>query len=261
MRILFIGDVVGKPGRQYLQENLASLKKMHRIDFIIVNGENAAGGAGMTEKIYSELRSMGIDVVTGGNHIWDRLDIFNFIDREPRMIRPANYPLETTPGLGSVVIEKAKGKTRLAVINLIGRVFMKPVDCPFRAADRELLMLKKKVDLVIIDFHAEATSEKQALGWYLDGQVSAVIGTHTHIQTADQRILPKGTAYISDVGMVGLYDSILGVDKEGPLTRFVTQLPHKLSISEGKTVFNAVIIEVNEISGKTISIERIYKTD
>ena len=245
MRILFIGDIVGKPGRKYLQEHLAELKKTLCLDFIIANGENAAGGAGMTENIFIELRSMGIDVVTGGNHIWDRQDIFNFIDREPRMIRPANYPLETTPGLGSVIVERLKGKTKLAVINLIGRVFMKPVDCPFRAADRELLLLKSKVDLVIVDFHAEATSEKQALGWYLDGQVSAVVGTHTHIQTADQRILPKGTAYISDVGMVGLYDSILGVDKGGPLKRFITQLPHKLTISEGKIVFNAVLIEIN----------------
>ena len=261
MRILFIGDIVGKPGRKYLQEHLAELKKTLCLDFIIANGENAAGGAGMTENIFIELRSMGIDVVTGGNHIWDRQDIFNFIDREPRMIRPANYPLETTPGLGSVIVERLKGKTKLAVINLIGRVFMKPVDCPFRAADRELLLLKSKVDLVIVDFHAEATSEKQALGWYLDGQVSAVVGTHTHIQTADQRILPKGTAYISDVGMVGLYDSILGVDKGGPLKRFITQLPHKLTISEGKIVFNAVIIEINELSGEAVSIERIYKTD
>lgn len=261
MRILFIGDIVGKPGRKYLQKHLADLKKTLCLDFIIANGENAAGGAGMNEKIFSELRSMGIDVVTGGNHIWDRQDIFNFIDREPRMIRPANYPLETTPGLGSVIVERLKGKTKLAVINLIGRVFMKPVDCPFRAADRELLPLKGKVDLVIVDFHAEATSEKQALGWYLDGQVSAVVGTHTHIQTADQRILPKGTAYISDVGMVGLYDSILGVDKGGPLKRFITQLPHQLTISEGKIVFNAVIIEINELSGEAVSIERIYETD
>jgi len=261
MRILFIGDIVGKPGRKYLQEHLAELKKTLCLDFIIANGENAAGGAGMTENIFIELRSMGIDVVTGGNHIWDRQDIFNFIDREPRMIRPANYPLESTPGLGSVVVERLKGKIKLAVINLIGRVFMKPVDCPFRAADRELLLLKSKADLVIVDFHAEATSEKQALGWYLDGQVSAVVGTHTHIQTADQRILPKGTAYISDVGMVGLYDSILGVDKGGPLKRFITQLPHKLTISEGKIVFNAVIIEINELSGEAVSIERIYKTD
>ncbi len=261
MRILFIGDIVGKPGRKYLQEHLAELKKTLCLDFIIANGENAAGGAGMTENIFIELRSMGIDVVTGGNHIWDRQDIFNFIDREPRMIRPANYPLETTPGLGSVIVERLKGKTKLAVINLIGRVFMKPVDCPFRAADRELLLLKSKVDLVIVDFHAEATSEKQALGWYLDGQVSAVVGTHTHIQTADQRILPRGTAYISDVGMVGLYDSILGVDKGGPLKRFITQLPHKLTISEGKIVFNAVIIEINELNGEAVSIERIYKTE
>ncbi len=259
MRILFIGDVVGKPGRKYLQSHLPELKKKQRIDFIIANGENAAGGAGMTENVFIELRSMGIDLVTGGNHIWDRQDIFNFIDREPRMIRPANYPVDTTPGLGSVVIERVKGKSRLAVINLIGRIFMKPVDCPFRAADREIASLKDKAELIIVDFHAEATSEKQAMGWYLDGQVSAVVGTHSHVQTADQRILPGGTAYISDVGMAGLYDAILGVDKGGPLKRFLTQLPHKLSISEGKIVFNAVIIEINDASGEAVTIERIFE--
>ncbi len=257
MRILFIGDIVGKPGRECLKSQIPELKKNGRLDFIIANGENAAGGIGMTEKVFDELRADGVDLVTGGNHIWDQQDIYNFIDREPRMIRPANYPVETTPGLGASVIEKKKGKSRLGVINLMGRVFMKPVDCPFRSADREIAFLKQKAEVIIVDFHAEATSEKQALGWYLDGQVGAVIGTHTHVQTADQRILPAGTAYISDVGMSGLYDSILGVDKGGPLKRFLTQLPHKLSISEGKTLFNAVIIEINDATGKAETIERI----
>ena len=259
MRILFIGDIVGKPGRECLKSQIPELKKNGRLDFIIANGENAAGGIGMTEKVFDELRADGVDLVTGGNHIWDQQDIYNFIDREPRMIRPANYPVETTPGLGASVIEKKKGKSRLGVINLMGRVFMKPVDCPFRSADREIAFLKQKAEVIIVDFHAEATSEKQALGWYLDGQVGAVIGTHTHVQTADQRILPGGTAYISDVGMSGLYDSILGVDKGGPLKRFLTQLPHKLSISEGKTLFNAVIIEINDATGKAETIERISK--
>ncbi len=258
MRILFIGDVVGKAGRDCLHQYLPELKDRKRIDFTIANGENAAGGAGMTQNIYIELRNMDIDVITGGNHIWDQKDVFNFIDHEPRMIRPANYPLKTTPGQGTVIIEPANGGPGIAVINLIGRVFMKNVDCPFLAADRELLLIKQKVKTVIVDFHAEATSEKQALGWYLDGRVSAVIGTHSHVQTADQRILPNKTAYITDVGMAGLYNSILGVDIEGPLTRFLTQLPHKLTISDGKKVFNAVIIDINEDNGSAKAIERVY---
>ena len=259
MRILFIGDIVGKPGRNCVKNYLPELKKKMSFDFIIANGENSAGGAGMTEKVYLELRDMGIDMITGGNHIWDQKDIFNFIDRETRIIRPANYPVETTPGRGLSILERKKGKKKLAVINLIGRIFMKPADCPFRTADRELDLLKDAKTIIIIDFHAEATSEKQALGWYLDGQVSAVIGTHSHVQTDDQRVLTNGTAYITDVGMTGLYDSILGVDKSGPLKRFLTQLPHRLSISDGRTLFNAVTVEIDEESGIAISIERIFE--
>jgi 2',3'-cyclic-nucleotide 2'-phosphodiesterase len=260
MRVLFIGDIVGKVGRKYLNLHLAELKNSQRFEYVIANGENAAGGAGMTEKIFHELRAAGVDVVTGGNHIWDQKEIFNFIDREPLLIRPANYPPETTPGNGSVVLDTGEGKPRLAVINLIGRVFMKPVDCPFRAADREISALKGKADIIIVDFHAEATSEKQALGWYLDGQIGAVVGTHSHVQTADERLLTNNTAYISDVGMVGLYDSVLGVDKDGPLKRFLTQMPHKLSITDGRTLFNAVVIEFDIAKGLATSIERIYKT-
>lgn len=256
MRVLFIGDIVGKPGRNCLQQRLPELKRIHSPDYIIANGENAAGGAGLTGKVFNELRDMGIDVITGGNHIWDQNDIYSIIGHEPGIIRPANYPPGTTPGQGTAVIEAAGGKPGLAVLNLIGRVFMRPVDCPFRAADRELKQLKEKV--IIVDFHAEATSEKQALGWYLDGRVSAVLGTHSHVQTADQRLLPGKTAYISDVGMAGLYNSILGVDKEGPLKRFLTQMPHKLSISDGKKLLNAVLVELDEDNGKAIAIERIY---
>ncbi len=256
MRVLFIGDIVGKPGRNCLQQRLPELKRIHSPDYIIANGENAAGGAGLTGKVFNELRDMGIDVITGGNHIWDQNDIYSIIGHEPGIIRPANYPPGTTPGQGTAVIEASGGKPGLAVLNLIGRVFMRPVDCPFRAADRELKQLKEKV--IIVDFHAEATSEKQALGWYLDGRVSAVLGTHSHVQTADQRLLPGKTAYISDVGMAGLYNSILGVDKEGPLKRFLTQMPHKLSISDGKKLLNAVLVELDEDNGKAIAIERIY---
>jgi 2',3'-cyclic-nucleotide 2'-phosphodiesterase len=259
MRILFIGDIVGKPGREYLKEYLPELKKIHHFDFIIANGENAAGGAGMTEKTFFELRKTGIDLLTGGNHIWDQQDIFNFIDRESGMLRPANYPDDTTPGRGLGILIKKKGEKKLAVLNLIGRVFMKPADCPFRAADRELTKLSGETKNIIVDFHAEATSEKQALGWYLDGRVSAVLGTHSHVQTADQRLLPRKTAYISDVGMTGLYDSILGVDKSGPLKRFTTLLPHRLKISSGRKMINAVIIEVDDKNGTAVSIERVFE--
>ncbi len=259
MRILFIGDIVGKTGRKGLSRYLPELIKTRDIDFTIANGENAAGGAGITHSVFIELRSLGIDVITSGNHIWDQKDIFNFIDHEPRMLRPANYPVKTTPGRGSVLIETGNGGPQVAVLNLMGRVFMKNVDCPFRALDRELPALKEKTELIIVDFHAEATSEKQAVGWYLDGRVSAVVGTHSHVQTADQRILPSGTAYISDAGMVGLYDSILGVDREGPLKRFLTQMPHRLSISDGKTVFNALIVDLAEKTGKAMAVERIYE--
>lgn len=259
MRILFIGDIVGKTGRNCVMSYLPELKKKMSFDFIIANGENSAGGAGITERVFNELRAIGIDLITGGNHIWDQKDIFNFIESETRLIRPANYPVETTPGRGSSILERKKEKKNLAVINLMGRIFMKPVDCPFRTADREIKLLTDRETIIIIDFHAEATSEKQALGWYLDGQVSAVIGTHSHVQTADQRILSKGTAYITDVGMTGLYDSILGVDKSGPLKRFLTQLPHRLSISDGRALFNAVAIEIDEVSGAATSIERIFE--
>ncbi len=257
MRLLFIGDIVGKTGRRSLQKYLPELRGKYKFDLIIANGENAAGGAGITEKAFNELRKMGIDVLSGGNHSWDQKDVFNFIDREERLIRPANYPPETTPGNGVVIIEK--NDINVAVLNLMGRVFMKPVDCPFRTAEKELVRIKEMADLVIVDFHAEATSEKQAMGWFLDGQVGAVIGTHSHVQTADQRILPGNTAYITDVGMAGLYDSILGVDKDGPLNRFLTQLPCKLEISEGRALFNAVIVELNESSGGAESIERVYE--
>ncbi len=211
----------------------------------------------MTKSVFNELTGTGIDVVTGGNHIWDRREIFEFIDREPQLIRPANYPKKTTPGKGTFLVEREGIKT--AVINLIGRVFMTPADCPFQWVERELHFFEEMADVIIVDFHAEATSEKQAMGWFLDGRVSAVIGTHSHVQTADRRILPANTAYITDVGMVGLYDSILGVDREGAMKRFLTRLPCKLEITGGRTVFNAVVIEVNERTGEAVSIESIYK--
>ncbi len=257
MRFLFIGDIVGKPGRDCLQKILPQLINNQHYDLIIANGENAAGGTGITENVYYELRETGVDVVTSGNHIWDKKDVFNFMDREPGLLRPLNYPPETTPGRGCKILER-KG-VKVAVINLAGRVFMGPADCPFRAVDKKLGEIKNEALIIIVDMHAEATSEKQAMGWFLDGKVSAVIGTHTHVQTTDERILPGRTAYITDVGMAGLYNSILGVDKEGPLQRFLTQLPHKLEISRGREVFNAVDVEIEEKKGEALSIRRIYE--
>lgn len=257
MKFLFIGDIVGKPGRRCLQRNLKDIREKYSIDLVIANAENAAGGAGITEKVVREIKAAGVDVLTGGNHCWDRKDIFNFIDREPYLVRPLNLPEATTPGSGSVIYEIEGKGIKAAVINLIGRVFMSPADCPFQTIDRELVKLKSNAEIIIVDIHAEATSEKQALGWYLDGRVSAVIGTHTHVQTADQRLLSQHTAYISDAGMTGLYDSILGVDIEGPLKRFTTRLPHPLNIGEGPTVFNAVVVEVDEENGQAKSIQRI----
>lgn len=260
MRLLFIGDIVGKPGRKYLKNYLPSLRETHNIDLTVANAENAAGGAGLTEKAFKEINQSGVDILTGGNHTWDQKDIFNFIEREKSVIRPANYPPQTTPGRGSAVVELERSNLKVGVLNLLGRVFMEHVDCPFRVADEAVKRLKENAEIIIVDFHAEATSEKQAMGWYLNGRVSAVVGTHSHVQTADQRILSGNTAYITDVGMVGLYDAILGVDRDGPIKRFLTQLPCKFEVSStGKTVFNAVIININERSGAAEAIDRIFE--
>lgn len=257
IRVVLVGDIVGKPGRRCLKNSLPSLLEGKGEVLVIANGENAAGGAGLTAGVFRELRDSGVDVVTGGNHIWDRREILDFIDEEERLLRPANLPPETTPGRGMIVIKC--GVYSVAVINLVGRVFMNPADCPFRTAERELSACKGLAATVIVDFHGEATSEKQALGWYLDGRAGAVLGTHSHVQTADERILPGGTAYISDVGMTGLYDAILGVDCRGPLQRFLTQRPHQLKLTTGRTMFNAVIVELNPLTGKALSIERIFR--
>ena len=259
MKVIFIGDIVGKPGRRILSKVLPSLKERYQPALVIANGENAAGGAGLNFKTYQEIRKAGVDVVTGGNHSFDRKEVFEFIENEKALLRPANYPQNSTPGRGAALFESGQSGFKVAVLNLIGRVFMQPLDCPFQTAKRELAALKGKAQAIVVDFHAEATSEKEALGWYLDGEVSAVVGTHSHVQTADERILPKGTAYISDVGMAGLYDSVLGVDIEGPLKRFTMQLPAPLKISSGRSVFNAVIINICPDSGRAQAIERIFQ--
>jgi len=254
LQILFIGDIVGRPGRECVRQVLPGIKKEYSIDLVIANGENAAGGMGITAPVLSELKEMGIDVITGGNHIWDKKEVFDFIDSEPGLLRPANYPAGT-PGRGWTVVE-VKG-TSVAVLNLVGRIFMPPLDCPFRRAKEEVDKLRDIAKIIIVDFHAEATSEKQALGWHLDGRVHGVIGTHTHVQTADERLLPGGTAYITDVGMTGLHDSILGMDREPALYRFTTGLPARMNISRGRSQFNAVVLGFEMDTFKTRFIKRL----
>ncbi|NLM44679.1 MAG: TIGR00282 family metallophosphoesterase [Clostridiales bacterium] len=243
MTILFIGDIFGRTGRRLLKDNLKKIIEKYKIDFTIANGENSAGGIGITKEIYTELISYGIDVITLGNHAWAQKQIFDFIDDANRLVRPANYPYGT-PGKPYVIIE-SKGK-KIAVINLCGRVFMDCLECPFKTADKILNEIEKKADIIILDFHAEATSEKVAMGWYLDGRVSAVLGTHTHVQTADERVLPKGTGYITDVGMTGPINSVLGVKKDIIIKKFLTSLPSKFEAAEDSGQINGVILGIND---------------
>lgn len=256
MKILFIGDVVGSIGREMLYETLPVLKRKYRPQMTIVNGENAAGGRGITEKIYKEFMHAGVDVITMGNHTWDNRDIFNFIDQEKvKMIRPANFP-EGTPGNGYKVVNINQHK--IAVINLQGRVFLNDLEDPFRKMDQILAELDSDINCIFVDFHAEVTSEKQAMGWYLDGRVSAVIGTHTHVQTNDARILPRGTAYLTDAGMTGAYDSILGVSKEIIIDKFLSQMPVRHEIpEEGRKLLSGCFLEIDDRTGKAIHIENI----
>lgn len=253
LKILFIGDIVGKPGRQVVQNVLPRLREEFSPDLIIANGENAAGGNGLTPQIAEELFACGIHVLTGGNHIWKQREILEYINREPRVIRPANYP-EGVPGNYTYLWEK--GGVKVAVLNLLGRVFMEPIDCPFKRGEREVALLSRITPNIVVDFHAEATSEKVAMGWFLDGKVSAVCGTHTHVQTADERILPGGTAYISDIGMTGAFDSVIGVDKEAVLTKFLTGLPVRFEVAKRDPRLCGVKIIINELNGKAISVQR-----
>jgi metallophosphoesterase (TIGR00282 family) len=255
VKLLFIGDIIGKPGRQAVSRELHRLVDRHMVDLVIANGENAAGGFGITEETANDLFKCGIHVLTSGNHIWDKKDSLDFINREERLLRPANYP-EGTPGRGSALFVTAGG-AKVAVLNLEGRVFMNNLDCPFRTADREIARLRAETPIIFVDFHAEATSEKASLGWYLDGRVSAMIGTHTHIQTADERILPDGTAFLTDAGMTGGVDSVIGVRKEEAITKFLSQLPVKFDIAKNNLRLNGAVIVVDELSGKALSIERI----
>ena len=251
MKVLFIGDIVGSPGRKAVKQYIGEIKKEYGFDYCIANGENAAGGSGITYVIAQELYKCGIDSITMGNHTWSKKEILNFIDTDARLARPANYPAGL-PGRGSVIIDG-----RLGVINLLGRIYMDPADCPFATLDRELEEIKKKVKAVVVDMHAEATSEKCALAWYADGRVSAVVGTHTHVQTADERIFPCGTAFISDVGMTGPYEGIIGVDRELVIDKFRTSMPVRFEVAKGPVQFNAVLLDIDETTGRTLKIDRI----
>ena len=257
MRVLFVGDIIGKPGRKAFRSCLRALSLKAGFDLVIVNGENAAGGFGITRKVADELFSDGAQVITGGNHIWDKKEAVQLLDEEPRIIRPANYP-PGVPGSGSIIVNTRSGR-RIGVLNLAGRVFMNNLDCPFRAADEALKSMRDRADAVIVDFHAEATSEKIALGWHLDGRVAAVIGTHTHVQTADERVLPGGTAYITDAGMTGPMNSVIGVRTEQIIDRFLLQMPNRYEVAEGPAVFSAVELHLEASSGLATSIKRHYE--
>jgi hypothetical protein len=252
LRILAIGDIIGKPGRKAVKEILPGLCSEHNIDLVIGNGENAAGGLGLTPSTAQELFDSGIDVITTGNHIWAYKEIIPYLDNEPALLRPLNYP-PTNPGRGYVLKKKA------LIVSLMGRVFMGQSDCPFRAMDQLLAEFEHKSIPIIVDFHAEATSEKVAMGRYLDGRVSAVLGTHTHVGTIDAHILPGGTAYVTDIGMVGPIDSVIGDDPDSVITRFLTQIPSRLSVGKGKVKFDAILVEVDKKTGKAVDIKRIQK--
>ncbi|WP_239255008.1 TIGR00282 family metallophosphoesterase [Listeria ilorinensis] len=256
MKILFIGDIVGSIGRDAVTEYLPKLKAKYKPTITIMNGENAASGRGITEKIYKQFLELGASAITLGNHSFDNRDIFEFIDEAKYLVRPANYPEDTTPGTGMVFVKS--NQHEVAVINLQGRTFMTDLDDPFRKIDALVAEASKRTKIIFVDFHAETTSEKEAMGWYLDGRVSAVIGTHTHVQTSDNRILPEGTAYLTDTGMTGPYDAILGMEKEAVLRRFKTNLPTRFEVpKKGRAVLSGCLITLNEESGKASRIERI----
>ena len=257
LRMMFLGDVVGEPGRRAVIDLVPVLKKEYELDFVIVNGENAAGGRGITPKITIDLLRAGIAVITTGDHIWDQKEIFNYIDTEPRLLRPINYP-EETPGQGSVILETPKGK--VGVINVQGRTFMLPLlENPFRALDAAVAKMREETPVIFVDVHAETTSEKIAVGRFLDGRVSAVVGTHTHVQTGDERIFPGGTAFLCDAGMCGPTESVLGREIEPILSRFLTNLPATFPVAKGPVALNGAIIDIDETSGKALSIQRFTR--
>ena len=250
MLILAVGDIIGRPGRQAMNRLLPNLRQQYGLDMVIANAENAAGGLGLTSTTAKELFDAGVDVLTSGNHIWAQKEIIPYLDGEMPILRPLNYP-PGVPGRGYIV------NGQVMVVNLMGRTFMSDLDCPFRAMDKLLAELEHVPPIIIVDFHAEATSEKVALGRYLDGRVSAVLGTHTHVGTIDAQLLPQGTAYITDIGMTGPMDSVIGDDTEAVLQRFLTGMPHRLSVGKGNPSLNAIMVSVAEDSGRAVSIERL----
>ena len=254
LTILCVGDVFGEPGRRAVQMLLPKLKKQHEADLAIVNVENSASGFGVTPLIARTFLEQGVDVMTSGNHIWDKKEIIEYIARENLLLRPANYP-PGTPGAGSIVVKA--GPHKVAVLNLMGRVFLPQLDCPFRKADDELERLRAETPIIVVDMHAEATSESQAMGWHLDGRVSAVVGTHRHVQTADERLLPKGTAYITDLGLTGPVDSVIGVDPELALSRFISQMPNRFAPAKGPAMLQGAVIRIEPETGRGLSIERL----
>jgi len=254
VRILFIGDIVGKGGRRAITDLLPTVIK-EGVDFVIANGENVSGGIGITPQYAQMLWNQGVNVITSGNHIWRKKEILSLLDHEPCLLRPANYP-PGTPGRGSGTYTTAQGQ-KVGVINLEGRVFMRSLESPFKTAEEHIALLRRETKVIIVDFHAEATSEKVALGWFLDGEVSAVLGTHTHVQTADERVLPGGTAYITDVGMTGPTESVIGVRKEIAVERFLTLLPNKFEPATGKIELQGAIVDVDEETGRSREIRRV----
>jgi hypothetical protein len=254
MKIMMIGDIYGEPGRAAALKLLPRLREQHHVDFTVVNVENAAGGFGVTAQIAESFLDIGIDVLTTGNHVWDKKEIIPFIVKENRLLRPANYPAGT-PGTGYITVKA--GPHRVTVMNLMGRVFMLPIDCPFRRAEAILESAGGETPIRLVDFHCEATSESVAMGWWLDGKVSAVVGTHRHVQTADERVLPGGTAYITDLGMTGPTDGVIGVDREQILQRFLTQMPSRFETAKGPVAVHGVVITVDPETGRASAIERL----
>ncbi len=254
LTVLAVGDVFGEPGRRALLTLLPRLKREHQVDCTIVNVENAAAGFGVTPQIAKTLLDGGVDVMTSGNHIWDKKEIVEYIVKENLLLRPANYPAGT-PGTGSIVVKA--GPHKVAVLNLMGRVFLPTIDCPFRKADEELPRLREETPIIVVDMHGEATSEKQAMGWYLDGRASAVLGTHSHVQTADERVLPGGTAYITDLGMTGPVDSVIGVERELAIQRFLSQMPNRFEPARGPAAVHGAVVRIDPESGKALEIHRL----
>jgi metallophosphoesterase (TIGR00282 family) len=256
MNLLFIGDVVGKPGQRVISEQLPLLRNRYKVDLVVANAENIADGAGITKKTAEELFAAGVDVMTNGNHAWDKKEALEYITTEPRLLRPHNYP-DSTPGTGWFVTTIASGH-RVAILNLMGNVYMHPtLACPFTAADRALTAKPEDVKMVLVDLHAEVTSEKMAMGWFLDGRVSAMVGTHTHVPTADERVLPQGTGYITDVGMTGCYDSVIGMDTQKSLKRFVLKLPERFEVAEGAGTLCGVLLDIDAETGLCREITRV----